>query len=163
MKPIKNYEGLYAITSCGKVWSYKTNKFLAPTDSGQGYQMVHLCKNGKGKPVKIHKLVAEAYLVNDDPVRKTDIGHLDGIKTHNYVGNLQYMTRSENIAQNNLKNVKKNFSRILCVETGEVFDSQAAAAREKNICRQSIVNVLAGRQTIGGGYHWERIIEEDYE
>lgn len=37
MKPIKNYEGLYAITSCGKVWSYKTNKFLAPTDSGQGY------------------------------------------------------------------------------------------------------------------------------
>lgn len=60
--------------------------------------MVHLCKNGKGKPVKIHKLVAEAYLVNDDPVRKTDIGHLDGIKTHNYVGNLQYMTRSENIA-----------------------------------------------------------------
>lgn len=30
MKDIKGYEGLYAITSCGKVWSYKRNKFLKP-------------------------------------------------------------------------------------------------------------------------------------
>ena len=28
-KDIKGYEGLYAITSCGKVWSYRRKKFLS--------------------------------------------------------------------------------------------------------------------------------------
>lgn len=30
MKDIKNYEGLYAITEDGRVWSYKSNRFLKP-------------------------------------------------------------------------------------------------------------------------------------
>lgn len=29
MRDIVGFEGLYAITSCGKVWSYKSNKFMA--------------------------------------------------------------------------------------------------------------------------------------
>lgn len=29
MKDIQGYEGLYAITSCGKVWSYRRKKFLS--------------------------------------------------------------------------------------------------------------------------------------
>ena len=34
MKDIKGYEGLYAITSCGRVWSYKRKKFLSPGNNG---------------------------------------------------------------------------------------------------------------------------------
>lgn len=30
MKDIKGYEGLYAVISCGKVWSYRNNKWLTP-------------------------------------------------------------------------------------------------------------------------------------
>jgi hypothetical protein len=30
MKDIVGYEGLYAITSCGKVWSYKSKRFIKP-------------------------------------------------------------------------------------------------------------------------------------
>lgn len=29
MRDILGFEGLYAVTSCGKVWSYKSKKFLA--------------------------------------------------------------------------------------------------------------------------------------
>ena len=29
MKDIPGFEGEYAVTSCGKVWSYKSKKFLA--------------------------------------------------------------------------------------------------------------------------------------
>ena len=36
MKDIKGYEGLYAITSCGKVWSYHSKKFLK-AGSYKGY------------------------------------------------------------------------------------------------------------------------------
>ena len=34
MKDIKGYEGQYAITKDGRVWSYKTEKFLSPVDNG---------------------------------------------------------------------------------------------------------------------------------
>ena len=61
MKDIKGFEGLYAITSCGKVWSYKYNKFLKDWSTGFGYRIVRLFKNGVGYNKRIHVLVAEAY------------------------------------------------------------------------------------------------------
>ena len=35
MKDIKNYEGLYAITEDGQVWSYRSKKFLKPQKNKQ--------------------------------------------------------------------------------------------------------------------------------
>lgn len=46
MRDIKDYEGLYAVTSCGKVYSYKRKKFLRPFDNGYGYLKVNLYKDG---------------------------------------------------------------------------------------------------------------------
>lgn len=37
MKDIKGFEGLYAVTSCGKVWSHKRKIFLKSYVSGKGY------------------------------------------------------------------------------------------------------------------------------
>lgn len=37
MKDIAGYEGLYAITSCGKVWSYKSKRFLTGWQDKKGY------------------------------------------------------------------------------------------------------------------------------
>jgi hypothetical protein len=58
MRDIKGYEGLYAVTSCGKVWSYRSKKFLKPYDNGFGYLYVNLNNDGKKKQFKIHRLVA---------------------------------------------------------------------------------------------------------
>ena len=49
MRDVKGYEGLYAVTSCGKVWSYKSDRFLSPCKTKSGYMFVRLCKNGKVK------------------------------------------------------------------------------------------------------------------
>jgi hypothetical protein len=37
MKDIKGYEGLYAITKEGQVWSYISNKYLKPSKVSSGY------------------------------------------------------------------------------------------------------------------------------
>ena len=59
MKDISNYEGLYAVTSCGKVWSYRSKKFLKAFDNGHGYLCVGLQDLwGNRKVYKIHRLVA---------------------------------------------------------------------------------------------------------
>ena len=45
MVDIKGYEGKYAITSCGKVWSYKTKRFLKTIKTRKGYEIVYLYKD----------------------------------------------------------------------------------------------------------------------
>jgi hypothetical protein len=42
MKDITGFEGLYAITTCGKVWSYRSKKFLKPYKNANGYHRVNL-------------------------------------------------------------------------------------------------------------------------
>lgn len=158
MRDIKGFEGLYAVTSCARVWSYKSQKFLKPALNGQGYLTVSLSKDGEQKTYKIHKLVAEAYLVNEDPSKYTDVAHKDDIKTHCYLNNLEYQTHRDNIKHSARSGFKRNCTPIRCVELNQVFETQAAAAREIGINRQCIVNVLAGKQKTAGGYHFERVI-----
>lgn len=146
MKDIKGYEGLYAITSCGKVWSYRRKKFLSPVKNNDGYLHVHLCKDGKPKDFKIHRLVAEAYIPNPDNLK--DVDHINGNKEHNYINNLQWMTHEDNVR-------KASNKKVRCVETGEIFDSITIAAKEKNVNRVDISKVCNGNRKTCGGYHWE--------
>lgn len=94
MKDIQGYEGLYAITSCGKVWSYKSKRFLMPYKHYKGYLLVKLTKDGIRKAYTVHRLVAEAYIPN--PENKEQVNHKDENKANNCVNNLEWMTNKEN-------------------------------------------------------------------
>ena len=94
MKDIKDYEGLYAITSCGQVWSYKRKRFLKPIVDAFGYARVNLSKNGKVKAHKIHRLVAEAYIPT--PLGLRDVNHLDENKLNNSCLNLEWLSHKDN-------------------------------------------------------------------
>ena len=160
MKDIKGYEGQYAVTSCGKVWSYASKKFLQPYDNHFGYLIVDLSTDGIVKHRRVHRLVAEAYIPN--PENKPQISHLDDNKQNNSVNNLAWATAKENLNHGNWnERIRiRNCTKIRCVETGEIYKSQAAAARDLGICPQSIHHCIHGKQKTAGGYHWERVIEE---
>jgi hypothetical protein len=143
MKDIKGYEGLYAITSCGKVWSYRRKKFLSPADNGHGYLHVVLRKNGVNKHYRVHRLVAEAYIPN--PENKSAVNHKDEIRNHNWVGNLEWATAKENINYSSPAGKPKTFSKVRCIETDTIYKNCADAERETNIHRYSINNVLNGK------------------
>jgi hypothetical protein len=67
---------------------------LTPNDDG--YLTVSFRKNGKFDGcVKVHRLVAEAFL--DNPENKGTVNHIDGDKTNNHVSNLEWATMSENV------------------------------------------------------------------
>lgn len=83
MRDIPGYEGLYAATSCGKIYSYRAKKFLKPRITKKGYCRVLLYKDGKGKDFYIHRLVAEAYL--DNPENLSQVNHKDEDKSNNSV------------------------------------------------------------------------------
>lgn len=94
MKPIKNYEELYAISESGKVWSYRKNRFLKEIIGDGGYLQVNLFKNGSFKYFRIHRLVAE-HFIKEIPSGLT-VDHIDGNKKNNFVNNLQIISRGEN-------------------------------------------------------------------
>jgi hypothetical protein len=66
-------------------------KILAQNYSEQGYLTV----GHGGHRLKVHRLVAMAYLPN--PESKGAVNHKDGVKDNNTVENLEWATRSENI------------------------------------------------------------------
>ena len=109
MKDVKNYEGLYAVTQDGKVWSYpkpcssKNGIFLKLQISITKHNrstphkqlLVGLWKNKKRKMCQVHRLVAQTFISN--PENKPDINHLDGNPLNNNIDNLEWCTKSENI------------------------------------------------------------------
>ena len=99
----------YLIYEDGKVFSEKRNKFLKPYIDGYGYYRLCLCKNGKSKTYKLHRLIAIHYIQN--PENKPFIDHINRIKTDNRIENLRWVTSSENnqnkgIANNNTSGIK---------------------------------------------------------
>ncbi len=52
---------------------------------------------------------------------------------------------------------------IICVETGEVFESQAKASKEKKISQGNINRCLKKQRNIAGGYHWQYYTKEREE
>lgn len=58
---------------------------------------VHLHKDGKRKCSKVHRLVAYAFVENDDPIHKTTINHKDGDRSNNKFDNLEWSTYSDNL------------------------------------------------------------------
>jgi hypothetical protein len=157
IKDVKGYEGLYAVSSCGKVWSYTNNRFLIPRHQRKtGYDKVHLCKDGKIKDFLVHRLVAEAFIPN--PENKPQVNHLDENKTNNHVENLEWATRRENTnyGTRTIRAAKANSKAVQCVETGLIYESAATASRTLALASSSISMALKHSHRTAGGFHWRR-------
>ena len=159
MKDVKDYEGLYAITRDGKVWSYKSKKFLKPGLIRDGYHRVNLCKNGKKKNYLIHRLVAEAFIPNPDNLPQ--VNHKDEDKSNNCVDNLEWCSAKYNA--NYGTRTERISKPVYCVELNKVFDGARQAARELGLDNSNIIKCCKGKLKTVGGFHWryaETSVEE---
>ena len=115
-KPVVGFEGLYEVSSLGRIRcteryiigkdgkpQFKYSKILSQDEKnskdlhGRGkYKRITLCVNGKLIHKSVHRLVAEAFIPNDDPEHKIEVNHKDGVKNHNWVSNLEWVTPQEN-------------------------------------------------------------------
>lgn len=155
MKDIKGYEGLYAVTSCGRVWSYRNNRFLkAIKNTKTGYWYVNLYKNKVATKYYIHRLVAEAYIPNINNL--PEINHKSEDKSQNFANNLEWCDRTYNInyATRNERAAKALSVQIYCIELNEIFNSSHDAARQLNINQGHIWECCNGKRKTEGGYHW---------
>ena len=93
-KPIKGYENEYLIGSNGNVFSVRAGRTIRPNTDKDGYLYVVLSVNQKRKTMKVHRLVAMAFIPNAE--NKPAVDHINGNKTDNKVANLRWATNKEN-------------------------------------------------------------------
>ena len=86
----------YDVSETGTVYSWKSGERVALKQrvDVDGYKTVGLYVNGKCRRIKVHRLVAEAFL--DKVEGKDCVNHKDGNKWNNAVSNLEWCNRSEN-------------------------------------------------------------------
>ena len=106
-KDIPSYEGYYQVSNLGRVKSLervvrnrygdflKKESILKSRDS-KGYYCVVLCKNGRIKNYKVHKLVAMAFLNHKPCGMKKVVHHIDNNKMNNKLSNLEIISQREN-------------------------------------------------------------------
>jgi hypothetical protein len=111
-KEVRGYEGLYAVSSLGRVkrivgaaWSrkMKTERLLKNHGNNRNYRTISLYNTeGKKRTWFVHQLVAAAFLGNNIGCptcgNKFEINHKNGNKTNNQLDNLEYVTHGKNMA-----------------------------------------------------------------
>lgn len=172
-KDIKGYEGLYQISSLGRVKSLarstknqycKSNYIMKSEVQKSGYKKIGLYKNRKQTYFSIHRLVAEAFIPN--PNNYPCVNHKDENKNNNNVINLEwctyeynncYGTRLLRLSNSRKKKVaqydKKN--NLL-----KIWESEEEAIKTLGISNH-IYDVCNNLRKTCGGYKWKFLMEGD--
>ena len=151
MKDIKGYEGLYAVTRDGQVYSYRRKIYLKPNKTKCGYSQVMLCVDGNKEALYIHRLVAEAFIEN--PKGLDTVNHINHNKEDNRVENLEWMSFQDNLQDG----INQNKKQVKCLDTGEIFESIAAAAKSKGLHTSGIAKAAKGFLKTSGKLHWQYV------
>lgn len=164
-KDIKDFEGLYQISSLGRVKSleritidymhtngvHKKERILAPKICAAGYKVVCLSKKHKNYHKLVHRMVAQAFVPN--PENLPVVNHKDENKQNNIIQNLEWCSHKYNLCYNNLhiRRIKKTKrtntvrygKKITIIKTGESFGSIREMCRQKNLDRRTVLKSLS--------------------
>lgn len=143
--PIKNYEGLYEVSSDGRIYNIKRKKYLKNVLADR-YEIVLLYKNNKRKRYYVHRLVADAFCKKENG--KDYVNHKDLERCNNNSSNLEWVTSSENrihfilsdkykplvfSEEEKIRIKLRNYKKVLCLKTNTIFESMGHFAEHKNI------------------------------
>ena len=123
-KDVVGYEGLYQVSSLGRVkrlvgYQCCVERVLKPGKRRDGYLQVALYRDGKATNKRVHRLVAKAFL--GDAPEGYEVNHRNGDKADNRAENLEWVTASEN---------RKHTYRVLG-KTGPIGETNGRSNRTR--------------------------------
>ena len=185
-RDIEGYEGLYQVSNMGRVKSVNYRRSceerLLRKGFSKGYAHVRLFKDGEDNIFKVHRLVAKAFIPNDDPINKNDVNHKiegDEGKKDNRVENLEWCSRKYNntygtrllrVARANRENgnyerfgelTRKRCSKqvaqidAMTNEIIKIWDSANQAEREGKFLESQISMTCNGKRKSHKGFKWQ--------
>lgn len=178
-RAIPGYEDSYEVSSLGRVRSLAREvahprmgrmpvrgRVLKSHASGPGYPSVSLYAGGIGRGHFVHRLVLTAF----DPRVDADemqVNHIDGDKTNSALGNLEWVTPSENMEHavrmlgfvppviRGSENANARAVLRTCPRTGEERTYSTLSSAVADGCEPNgIVAACTGRQRTHRGFFW---------
>ena len=186
-KDVVGYEGLYQVSNFGKVRSsdrvvYRSStpqfckgQIIAQGLLNTGYKIVTLWNKKKRKVYLVHRLVAQAFIPNEE--NKDYIDHINGIRTDNHVANLRWCTRNENVNfplarsryisanQKRIDHIRQfhhthSLKIVQLTKDGVIikgWNSVKEASMNLSISENNIYASCIGKRITAGGYKWKYI------
>lgn len=183
-RPISGYEGLYEVSSTGKVRNCRIgspnyHRELTQQPNGKKgvakYISIGLWKHNQPKYKYLHRIVAEAFIPNPDS--RPSVNHKDCNPLNNCVTNLEWVTHQENmdhaVAHDRLRPPDSELSRANLKiaqdrqnifnrrSDGVVFSSCAAAGRALEVSADTIRNAIKYNRIVKE-YTFLQITKEEY-
>lgn len=166
-KPVVGYEGLYEVSSMGRIRAPLKQKknpicgtvtlkpmVLKDHSPGDPYSRIKLCKNGTQHLESVHRIVAKAFL-GESP--GSHVNHKDLNKRNNRIENLEWVSPGGNIkhAQAHGLFIGRRKKSVVRIEDGVIFQSLADAARAVNANVPLIWHVIRGDRKHTRGFSFE--------
>lgn len=170
-RPVKGYEGLYIVSNMGEVKSlprkvamndkgkeikaFRPGVLLKQCVSNSGYKQVRLYRDGVGKPILVHRLVAMAFIPN--PWDLPQVNHKDENRLNNRVENLEWCSAKYNgsYGERPSKYMRKVSQYTLSGVKVATYDSLADAARAVG-CHYTHIShcCTGGKDKTAKGFIW---------
>lgn len=180
-RPVKGFEDRYLVSNMGRVRSLGSchdtgnniivfkEKIRSISLDSDGYCFLNFSINNKSIPQKVHRLVADAFIQNNEDL--PTVNHKDCDKTNNSVENLEWVTKEANHAHavkngrmsGNGKNLPK-LNKERCSRAVKQYDltgkflkefpSVSDAARSVGTTPGNICNNIYGKYKHTKGYTW---------
>ena len=144
------------VSNFGEVKSH--GKIIKGEITSGGYCRVHISHKGVQYKFLVHRLVAEAFILN--PKHLPEVNHIDGNKQNNSVDNLEWCTRSQNTSHafktglrnyNGCKNPHSKLTqsdvetiRRIYVRGKHCENNSYGLAKRYNVSPKTIQNVVNG-------------------
>lgn len=158
-RDIPGWEGFYMVSNLGRVksldrqvwngrsWYKLKGRILKPTLGTEGYFFVSLVKNKFRKVMRIHQLVAMAFLNHVPCGYKLVVNHRDSNRLNNMLDNLEVVTQREN------SNYKKG-----------VYSSKYPGVHWSNSRKKWVSSIkVRGKSVRLGSFDCEELAREYYE
>jgi hypothetical protein len=136
--PVKGFEARYKISSHGRLFSFNGKygkQIILGCLNAYGYRRTIL-RDGKNiKQVTFHDLVARHFIKN--PFNKSQVNHIDGIKTNNHVSNLEWCTPKENTHHA----IKMGLNRVRGADNSKSILTESAVIEMRNIFKSQKISM----------------------
>lgn len=156
-KQIDNFPN-YSVSDTGLVKSNVSNKLISIWTKKNGYCQVTLHRNGKKKNLYVHRLVATAFINNDQSL--SDVNHIDENKKNNSVNNLEWLDHKKNCnyGRRNFKVSQKLSKPVIQIDlNGKIVNrfSSLISVEKEGYGFGNVANVCLGTKKEAYGYKWK--------